>query len=69
MAVLGPTRLFDFGKNSHLNCFLRNKYKKNPTYTPLLRPTRLSISEKNLPPTRWAPRLLRNPEYFFLILN
>ena len=36
MAILGPTRLFIFGKSSHLHCFLRNKYQKSPTYTPLI---------------------------------
>ena len=48
MALLGPTHLFIFGKNSRLkvHCFLRNKYQKIPTYTPLLRPTRLLISGK-----------------------
>ena len=39
MALLGTTRLFIFGKSSHLYCFLRNKYQKIPTYTPLLRAT------------------------------
>ena len=48
MALLGPTRLFIFGKSSHLHCFLRNKYQKSPTYTPLLRPTRLLVSEKTV---------------------
>ena len=47
MALLGPsTRLFIFGKSSHLHCFLCNKYQKIPTYTPLLPSTRLLISEK-----------------------
>ena len=46
LALLGPTRLFIFGKNSHLHCFLRDKYKKNPTYTALLRSTLLLLSEK-----------------------
>ena len=41
MALLGPTRLFIFGKSSHLHAlFLRNKNQKIPTYMPLL------ISEK-----------------------
>ena len=39
VVLLGPTRLFIFGKSSNLHCFLRNEYQKNPTYTPLLRPT------------------------------
>ena len=46
MALLGPTRLFIFGKRCHLHSFLLSKYKKIPTYMPLLGPTRLSISEK-----------------------
>ena len=46
MALLGPTRLFSFGKKSQLNCFLSNKFKKIPTYTPILTPTCLLISEK-----------------------
>ena len=33
MALLGHTRVFIFGKTSHLHCFLRNKYQKIPTYT------------------------------------
>ena len=32
MVLFGPTRLFIFGKSSHLHCFSRNKYKKIPTY-------------------------------------
>ena len=39
VVLLGPIRLFIFGKSSNLHCFLRNEYQKNPTYTPLLRPT------------------------------
>ena len=33
MALLGPTRLFTFAKSSqsHLHCFLCNKYQKIPT--------------------------------------
>ena len=46
LALLGPTRLFIFGKNSHLHCFLRDKYEKIPTYMPLLRSTLLLLSEK-----------------------
>ena len=46
MALLGPTRLFIFGKSCHLHGFLLSKYQKIPTYMPLLGPTRLSISEK-----------------------
>ena len=46
MALLGPTRLLIFGKSCHLHSFLLSKYKKIPTYMPLLGPTRLSISEK-----------------------
>ena len=46
MALLGPTRLFIFGKSCHLHGFLLSKCQKIPTYTPLLGPTRLSISEK-----------------------
>ena len=46
MALLGPTRLFIFGKSCHLHGFLLSKYQKIPTYMPLLGPTRLLISEK-----------------------
>ena len=46
MALLGPTRLFIFGKSCHLHGFLLSKYWKIPTYMPLLGPTRLLISEK-----------------------
>ena len=47
MDLLGPTRFFIFGKSFHLRTlFLRKKYLKNLTYTPLLGPTRLLISEK-----------------------
>ena len=46
MALLGPTRLFIFGKRCHLHGFLLIKYQKNPTYMPLLGPIRLIISEK-----------------------
>ena len=45
MALLGPTRLFIFGKRCHLHGFLLIKYQKNPTYMPLLGPTSLLISE------------------------
>ena len=51
MALLGPTCLFIFGKSCHLHGFLLSKYQKIPTYMPLLGPTRLLISEINLPPT------------------
>ena len=46
MALLGPTFLFLLGKISRLRCFLRNEYQQIPTYTPLLRPTCLSIAKK-----------------------
>ena len=46
IGTLGPTRLFIFGKSCHLHCFLLSKYQKIPTYTPLLGPTCLLISEK-----------------------
>jgi hypothetical protein len=45
-ALLGPTRLFIFGKRCLLHGFLLSKYRKIPTYMPLLGPTRLLISEK-----------------------
>ena len=48
MALLGPTRLFIFGKSCHLQGFLLSKYQKIPTYMPLLGPTHLLISE-----TQW----------------
>ena len=32
MALLGPTRLFIFGKSCPLHGFLLNKYQKIPTY-------------------------------------
>ena len=36
MALLGPTRLFIFGKSSHIHCFCVINIKKfPPTYTPL----------------------------------
>ena len=47
MALLGPTRLFIFGKSCHLHCFLLSKYQKIPTYMPLLGPTRLFILGKS----------------------
>ena len=46
MALLGPTRLFIFGKSCRLPGFLLSKYQKIPTYMTLLGPTRLVISEK-----------------------
>ena len=49
MALLGPTRLFVFGKSCHLHSFLLSKHQKIPTYMPLLGPTRLLISEKTSP--------------------
>ena len=64
MALLGPTRLFIFGKSCHLHCFLLSKYQKIPTYMPLLGPTRL-LKFLRKPPTYTvirAPRLLRTPE-------
>ena len=64
MALSGPTRLFIFGEISHLHCFLRNRYQKIPTCMPLLRPTRLLISEKKAhQAVIRAPRLLGPPEY------
>ena len=50
MALLGPTRLFIFGKSCHFQVFLLTKYQKIPTYMPLLGPTRLLISEKTVQP-------------------
>ena len=35
-ALLEPTCLFVLEKNSHLHCFLRNKYKKIPPTRPYL---------------------------------
>ena len=68
MALLGPTRLFIFGKSCHLHCFLLSKYQKIPTYMPLLGPTRLLISEKRSYTVIRAPRLLGIPEYLQYIL-
>ena len=45
MALLGPT-LVILGKSFRLHFFCVINIKTNPTYTPLLRPTHLLISEK-----------------------
>ena len=55
----GPKQLFIFGKSSHLHCFLRNKYKKNPTCTPLLKSTCLKFLK--FPPTYTTG--FRSPSY------
>jgi hypothetical protein len=46
MVLLGPTQLFFGAKSSYQTVFNILKYQKIPTYTPILRPTRLLISEK-----------------------
>ena len=66
MALLGPTRLFIFGKSCLLHGFLLSKYRKIPTYMPLLEPTRLLISKKTSHlhcTVIRALRLLGTPEY------
>ena len=35
IALLGTILLFIFGKKSQLYCFLRNEYRKIPTYAPI----------------------------------
>ena len=66
MALLGPTRLFIFGKSCHLHGFLLSKYQKIPTYTPLLGPTHLLFLRK---PSTYtvirAPRLLGTPPVIY----
>ena len=60
MALLGPTRLFIFGKSSHLHWFLRNKYQKNPNlhvYQFLRNPSTYTVIR--------APHLLGTPKYNF----
>ena len=68
MALLGPTRLFIFGKSCHLYRFLLNKYQKIPTYTPLSRTAHLLISEKTSHVPKYtiirAPRLLGTLECY-----
>ena len=55
MALLGPTRLFIFGKSCHLHGFLLSKYQKIPTYMPLLGPTFINFWENILPTLLLGP--------------
>ena len=65
MALLGPTRLFIFGKSCHLQGFLLSKYQKIPTYMPLIHVYQFLRKPPTYTVIR-APRLLETPEYVLI---